>query len=198
MRTDSGNAKREREVNPVGNDPGGGCSRLRYLIVYFVYAVVVLIVGIKLGVLSAPQSPPIIISPGSQHGTPERLNPLGAGILAFDAEYKKATVHGNDAQAHFVFSLTNTSKHVVVVNQVNTSCGCTLAQLPQMPWRLKPQASGQITVTMTVSGHTGVSQRTVTILTTRGFKVLSMEAETVPLIDKQSDSSASAGFTVTR
>src|SRR5690349_2057568 len=56
-----------------------------------------------------------------------------AGIetfLAFDADQKDVTVTNGTTEAHFTFNLTNISSGDVIINFVQTSCGCTVAKLP--------------------------------------------------------------------
>ena len=106
--------------------------------------------------------------------------PLPQGILAFDGELKQTTVHEGDTQAHFIFNFTNVSSKDVTISAVRTSCGCTTAELPPMPWILPSHAKGRIPVTMNVLGHTGKDFKTVTVTTLQGFKTLNVEADILP------------------
>ena len=49
-----------------------------------------------------------------------------------------------------VFKFTNTGKERLVINQVHTSCGCTVADYPKAP--ISPGATGEITVTYNGTG----------------------------------------------
>jgi mono/diheme cytochrome c family protein len=115
-----------------------------------------------------PYKPPVI------------TNALPAGLLTFDAERKEDTLHEGDPQAHFVFNFTNISSKDVTISEVKTSCGCTTAELPSMPWKLAPHARGRIPVTMNVLGHTGTNTKTLTITTLLGFKTLDVVATILP------------------
>ena len=97
---------------------------------------------------------------------------LPAGILAFDGESKEYTTQPGEIVAKFVFNLTNVSPGEVVINHVQTSCGCTTAQLPPMPWRLPSGGTGQIPVNMNVEGKSGVVFKSVTLHTDKGQKPL--------------------------
>jgi mono/diheme cytochrome c family protein len=100
--------------------------------------------------------------------------------LAFDTEKKKASVQEGDREAHFLFNFTNTSSKEVTICAVRSSCGCTTAELPPMPWNLAPHARGRIPITMNVLGHTGTNTKTVTVTTLQGFKTLEVQANILP------------------
>jgi cytochrome c5 len=175
------NVKMDKGVSPVGG------KKIKYLILYLFYVGVILAVGTKLGAFRGRSSPPLNSSlnsrPASGFGAsaaPENHDPLPQGILVFDAELKQTTVHEGDAQAHFMFNFTNVSSKDVTISGVKTSCGCTTAELPPMPWTLPPHAKGRIPVTMNVLGHTGKDAKTVTINTIQGFKTLNVEANILP------------------
>jgi hypothetical protein len=158
----------------------GTQKKIKHLLIYFLYVGIVLAVGAKLGVFHKRSYQPSKIGltarPASPLTSSETLVPLPQGILAFDGELKQATVHEGEAQAHFVFNFTNISSKEVIINTVTTSCGCTTAELPPMPWTLPPRAKGRIPVTMNVLGHTGKSSKTITVTTAQGFKTLTVEA----------------------
>jgi len=120
------------------------------------------------------------VSAVSFPNSPVQLNQLPPGILAFDGELKHSTIHEGEAQAHFIFNLTNISQQPVVIDDVKTSCGCTVAQLPQVPWNLKPRENGQIQVTVNVPGKIQTTLKEVTIITPQGVKTLRVEATILP------------------
>ena len=62
--------------------------------------------------------------------------------LAFDALAKELTPKSGEMNALFTFSLTNVSSGEVVINNVRTSCGCTVAKVPSKPWLLTPGTNG--------------------------------------------------------
>src|SRR5438034_848188 len=92
---------------------------------------------------------PIVVSPGT--------GPANAGTdpLAFDSQFKEFTAGVTVTNAHFTFSLTNVSSAEVVISNVRTSCGCTVASLPSKPWRLIPGANGQIGASVDLRGKFG-------------------------------------------
>ncbi len=92
--------------------------------------------------------------------------------LAFDAErkvFKTATVATNHI---FKFQLTNISPAEVVVNKVTTSCGCTVARLPELPWRLSPKADGEIEVEIDLRHKYGQLIKSVVVYSSAGPKAL--------------------------
>jgi cytochrome c553 len=105
---------------------------------------------------------------------------LPPGILAWDGELKEATVNATQAVAQLVFNFTNISPDEVLINHVGTSCGCTVAKLPPMPWKLPPGTNGEIPVTMNVAGKVGTVFKTLTINTDKGFKMLSVKTTILP------------------
>jgi mono/diheme cytochrome c family protein len=105
---------------------------------------------------------------------------LPAGILAWDADLKEATVSATQPVAQMVFNFTNVSSGEVSINHVGSSCGCTVAQLPPMPWKIAPGSSGAIPVTMNVAGKSGMVFKTLTINTDKGWKMLSVKTTIQP------------------
>ncbi|MCX6895264.1 MAG: c-type cytochrome [Verrucomicrobia bacterium] len=59
-----------------------------------------------------------------------------------------------------------------MINSVVTSCGCTTAHLPPMPWTLAPGADGKIDINMNLAGKTGTVIKTITVNSTAGTKML--------------------------
>jgi mono/diheme cytochrome c family protein len=82
-------------------------------------------------------------------------------LLAWDSMHKEIVCKPGDKFAHFTFSATNISPSDVVILSTATSCGCTVAKLPAQPWILKPQASGQIQVTVDLSNKVGTVKKAV-------------------------------------
>ena len=140
------------------------------------------------GFAPAPVIPPRVQAPAPATATfpaippapPRAQVPLPPGILAWDAELKEATVNPSQPVAQLVFNFTNVSGGDVSINHVGTSCGCTVAQLPPMPWRLSPGTNGTIPVTMNVAGKSGMVFKTLSINTDKGWKMLSVKTTILP------------------
>src|SRR4051812_14917720 len=75
--------------------------------------------------------------------------------LEFDATLKEYAAKAGEESCTFVFAVKNISKADIVINQVRTSCGCTVAKLPAQPWRLAPGAGGDIILIVDLKGKTG-------------------------------------------
>jgi cytochrome c553 len=129
-----------------------------------------------------PATPtPIPLAPGQLVSPqPPPSGPLAAGILAFDAETKEATVKPGEPAATYLFLLTNVSPAEVTISRVQPSCGCTTAQLPPMPWKIPAGATGQIPVSMNVQGKSGVVIKTLTVFTDKGQKTLMLKTTILP------------------
>jgi mono/diheme cytochrome c family protein len=126
------------------------------------------------GTVTAPpvQAMPPLLPPPSLPGL--------TGLITFDAERKEVTVPNGTPQAQFTFNLTNTSPEVVTISGVTTSCGCTVAKLPETPWKIAPGAGGQISATMNLAGKSGTSQKTLTVNSDKGPKLLIVQATILP------------------
>lgn len=94
--------------------------------------------------------------------------------LAFDAIQKTFEAQKGEAKAEFVFAVTNVSSEEVVITRVQTSCGCTAAQLPSQPWKMAPGESGKIGVTVDLAGKYGTINKTATVLSSAGNFALSV------------------------
>jgi len=76
-------------------------------------------------------------------------------ILTWDALMKEASVGNEIMSTSFVFNATNVSDSDVVITHTQTSCGCTVAEMPADPWVLKPGASGALTIDVDLTGKVG-------------------------------------------
>ena len=99
--------------------------------------------------------------------------------LAWDAESKDYNAKAGEGIASFVFYLTNISAAEVVISNVTTTCGCTVAQLPSQPWHLAPGTNGELKVTMNLAGKLGRVTKEVTVNSSAGTKVLRVHV-TIP------------------
>lgn len=124
-----------------------------------------------------PTTPPIQMPPLA---LPPPSVPVLDSLIAWDAERKEVTVPSGTPQAQFTFNLTNISKETITISGVATSCGCTVAQLPQTPWPLAPGASGQISATMNLAGKSGTVPKTLTVNSDKGSKALIVQTTILP------------------
>jgi cytochrome c553 len=135
-----------------------------------------------LSTAAVPSVPVPLLNP-----LPSPVNPPGPaptvittpGALAFDAEQKEYMSKPGETAANFTFNLTNISTAEVLVNRVTTSCGCTVAKLPEQPWHLAAGANGPINVTVDLRGKGGTIVKAVTVDSTAGVKSLMVKI-TIP------------------
>lgn len=183
MKKANQNCQPDASDNPSGFNRAKPRINFAYLVIYGLYIGIVMVVAARLGAFQWKSSQATHkrlvlphISVALPNNLPATINELPQGNLAFDKEVKQATIHEGDAQAHFVFNLTNISRQPVTINAVNTSCGCTVAQLPQVPWTLKSGENGQIQVTVNVPDNIPATRKDVTVVTSLGVRTLIVEA----------------------
>lgn len=124
-----------------------------------------------------PGQPPQFVPPASGQGANV---PLPPNVLAWDSELKEATVKTGEPVAQYLFNFTNVSPADLTINYVQTSCGCTVAQLPALPWKIASGTNGQIPVTMSLAGKGGVIFKTITVNTDKGWKMLTVKTTILP------------------
>jgi len=112
---------------------------------------------------------------------PPVAQPSLDAVIKWDAERKELTVTNGTPQAQFTFNLTNVSAEVVTINSAITSCGCTVASLPEQPWHLAPGKNGQISATMNLAGKSGAIPKTITVSSEKhGSKMLYVQTTILP------------------
>jgi mono/diheme cytochrome c family protein len=97
--------------------------------------------------------------------------------LVFDADRKKYESEKPATNTLFKFNLTNAASTEVVIQRVTTSCGCTVAKLPRLPWSLKSGENGQLIIDMDLRGRYGTQIKGVVVHTTVGAKSLQVIAK---------------------
>lgn len=99
-----------------------------------------------------------------------------ADALLFDGVDKQLT--GTVGQTNFVFSFrfTNSAPGEVVIESVRTSCGCTVARVPPLPWTIPAGGTGEFSVSLDARGKRGVVSKSVFVNTSLGVKPLSVRA----------------------
>lgn len=93
--------------------------------------------------------------------------------LAWDSDFKEITVKPGDVTAYLTFALTNIAKESLTIRSVRPSCGCTLAEIPPVPWILDPGSNGVIKTSVDLRGKRQMVSKSITVDTSHGFKVLS-------------------------
>lgn len=116
-----------------------------------------------------PATPPAATPPPG--GYPATVvPPKEETALVLDSSFKEYTAKPGEQSATFTFKLTNTAREPIVVTQVRTSCGCSVAKLPADPWMLRAGEAGEFQIVVDLRGKRGVLKKDATIDTLRGFK----------------------------
>jgi hypothetical protein len=76
----------------------------------------------------------------------------------------------------FSFAFTNAAPGQVVIESVRTSCGCTVAKVPTLPWVIPPGGDGEFSVTLDLRGKRGTVTKSVFVNTSMGTKPLTVRA----------------------
>jgi len=101
-------------------------------------------------------------------------------VIRWDRIEQSYQAKPGESASVFIFWLTNISNTGVLVNRVNTSCGCTVAQLPAQPWHIPPGSNGPIRVSMNLIGKMGLISKGVTVDTSVGYSRLTVATEIPP------------------
>lgn len=124
----------------------------------------------------APSVPTVIPAAiGPVAPAPNLFSPVDANVIKWDAETKEHSAKAGEMEAKFSFWLTNVSPSEVFVNNVRTSCGCTVAKLPSQPWRIPSGSNGPIEVSLNLAGKSGLIAKGVTVETSAGIKQLTVK-----------------------
>jgi mono/diheme cytochrome c family protein len=105
---------------------------------------------------------------------------LADGVLAWDNVLHQMDAAADQNEAHFTFYFTNISAGNITILDVHPSCGCTTAQLPDLPWTIPAGTNGQIGVTVNLEGKSGMLFKSVDISTDKGTKRLYVRVNILP------------------
>jgi mono/diheme cytochrome c family protein len=137
-----------------------------------IWAVFVLAILIQpISVVSTP------LPTNSPIGTLSNSGPVASDLmiansLLWDRVMKEYTATTNETEAKVSFNVTNVSTGEVIIRTLKPSCGCTVARMPQTPWRLAPGESGEIQVVTNLRAKRGTLNKVVLVDSTAGLKVL--------------------------
>lgn len=138
------------------------------------------VVASSVNAQNIPPNPPPPPAPPVQTISPRSVQPIpftphvGAAALVFDGKNKEYSPKLGEAKAPFVFGLTNISDHEVIISNATTSCGCTVAKLPSIPWHLAAGANGEIKAEVNLAGKVGTVVKGITVNTSEGIEQLSV------------------------
>lgn len=91
------------------------------------------------------------------------LSGAGMGEGLFDKQSFELGTMQEGEPAEFVIELKNTSDAPLSIEEVDTSCGCTIANAPKGP--IKPGETARVSVSIDTSGKVGAMAKTLTIKT---------------------------------
>lgn len=85
----------------------------------------------------------------------------GVPVLSFDEmSYNFGDIKQGDKVSH-TFTFTNTGSAPLLINRVQTTCGCTVPKWPKEP--IAPNGTGEISATFNSSGKQGIQNKAITI-----------------------------------
>lgn len=93
---------------------------------------------------------------------------------------KSYVAKAGERSASYVFPFKNRSAVEVTIQGAAASCGCTVAGMPEQPWKIAPGTGGELKVTMDLGGKAGRISKPVRVLTSEGEHVLTVVAELPP------------------
>ena len=94
--------------------------------------------------------------------------------IQWDSKLKEFSPAAGTQSLPFSFFLTNVWTNAVTIRSAQTSCGCTVAQLPSTPWILKPGEGGELKGTVNLAGKFGTITKSVTLQSDVGSLVVSV------------------------
>ena len=97
--------------------------------------------------------------------------------LSWDTRTRELQATDGQASVDFRFALTNVWTNAVTITGTRTSCGCTVAKLPETPWVIRPGERGEISGNMNLAGKSGTIVKTVTVLSDVGSTLLNVRVK---------------------
>lgn len=99
-----------------------------------------------------------------------------ASVLVFGETRQVMRGPVGTADFTFTFAFTNHARTPVVIESVRTSCGCTVAKVPELPWKVVPGECGEFSVVLDARGKRGTVTKSVVLNTSIGARRLSVRA----------------------
>lgn len=111
---------------------------------------------------------------------PSPAPPVPEGTLSWSSTHLEAVAEPMGRFVTFAFGITNVSRSTVSILGTESSCECTVAELPSKPWIFNPGDSGTIHVRMNITGRFGKLTKKVFVNTSHGRQTLTVETR-IPL-----------------
>ncbi len=123
-----------------------------------------------------PLRPPAVQKPATQRATPTRYRQYSEDkTLTYDATIKEIYPDPGVETGELFFHVKNESKKPVTITQIRPSCGCTLAESPDLPWILNPGDGDRINLSINLKGKRGTLTKSVSVYSTAGRKYLTFK-----------------------
>ena len=97
--------------------------------------------------------------------------------LKWDATTVTYTAKPGDEAVELTFAVTNTSDRPIEIRDLRPSCGCTVADLPSVPWVLAPGARGSFAATADIKGKSGLFTKTIEVESSAGRQTLTLRVD---------------------
>ena len=102
---------------------------------------------------------------------------MEAQPLVWDAVSRDYTAKSGETLINFSFADTNVSPADILIRGVRTSCGCTVAKLPPLPWRIGPGTNDHLEVTVDIRGKRGTLSKVISVETSSGLSLLTVNVK---------------------
>ncbi len=122
---------------------------------------------------AAPISMEMVPNAAMPAGTPSGT--LTADNMQFETEMHDFGTVTEGPTADYTFTFVNTGKEPIIIQNVQPACGCTAADWSKEP--IAPGHKGFAKAVYNTQGRPGAFNKTVTVLTNAGAKVLSFKGE---------------------
>ena len=132
-------------------------------------------------VISSVVELPVVPQPAAVIDAPVQPEPLvdevPANALVWDVIEQRRAVNTAEETVLFRFQMQNVSREPVVIEKVNTSCGCTTTETREMPFTLAPGVSESLQVSMNVTGKYGTVTKSLLVQGSKATWTLLVTAE---------------------
>ncbi len=125
----------------------------------------------------APLRPPEPAQkPATKRSTPPKYRQYTEDkTLTWDATFKEIYPAVGLDKGELFFHVSNETDKPVTITQIRPSCGCTLAQSPDLPWTLNPGEGDPINLSINLKGKRGTLTKSVTVYSSAGRKYLTFK-----------------------
>jgi cytochrome c553 len=83
--------------------------------------------------------------------------------LIWDSSSKEAFPAPGQPSADFVFKVNNPTGSEIDIQNVTTTCGCTVAKIPSRPWPLAAHTNDSMTISVNLTAKTGTFSKGITV-----------------------------------